>query len=277
VQRASLFFIAACISASAMDQQSEMVERAWNLLKAGLSDTSAIQRAEAAHALGLAHTQLTVEMAEKALADPEKQVRSEAAVALGQMKAQEALPKLHECLNDKEIQVVLACTNSMYQLKDPAAFDVYYTILTGERRSHEGLVAGQLDTLKDRKQVEKLAFETGIGFVPFGGGAWQAVKTVRHDDSSPVRAMAAQRLAEDKDPGTTKVLENSLTDKKPRVREAAITALAQRGDPESASSLEALLGDNNSAVRYEAAAAIISLSEPKSHSESKGRSRNKRN
>lgn len=108
-------------------------------------------------------------MAEVALNDADKDVRSEAATSLGRMNARQARPRLRACLNDNEIQVVLACTNALYLFKDPVAYQVYYALLTGNRKSSQGLPQSQLNTLHDRKQLEKLAFETGIGFVPFGG------------------------------------------------------------------------------------------------------------
>lgn len=176
------------------------------------------------------------------------------------MHAVGALPKLRECLKDKEVQVVLACANALYQFKDPAAYEVYFALLTGQRRSHESLLQSQLDTLHDRKQLEKLAFETGIGFVPYGGAAWQAIRTVTHDDSSPIRALAATRLATDPQPSTTKALIKYAVDKKPLVREAVIQAIVKRGDPSLLNTVETLLGDENDAVRYDAAAAVIALS-----------------
>jgi HEAT repeat protein len=229
------------------------------MLKQGVVDPDASKRIKAVHALGLAglHTQF---LAEKALTDADKQVRSEAAAALEQMHAVSARPKLRECLKDQEVQVVLACANTLYQFKDPAAYEVYYALLTGERRSHESLLQSQLDTLRDRKQVEKLAFETGIGFVPYGGAAWQAIRTVTHDDASPVRALAAARLATDPQPSTTSALAKYALDKKPQVRQAVLQAIVKRGDPSLLNTVEVLLGDENDSVRYAAAAAFISLS-----------------
>lgn len=247
------------VAVSAPPTDTPATDRAWTLLKQGLAESNAARRAKAVHALGLAGRR-TQSLAEKALTDPDKEVRSEAASALLQMNALSSRPKLHACLRDKEVQVVLACANTLYEFKDPAAYDIYYAVLTGERRSNEGLVQSQLDTLHDPKQVGKLAFETGIGFVPFGGAAWQAVKTVTHDDASPVRALAASRLANDPKKNTADALSSFVQDKKPLVRDAVVAAIAHRGDPSLINTAETLLGDDNDTVRYDAAAAIIYLS-----------------
>jgi len=239
---------------------SSQSQRAWTMLKEGVADKSAVKRAKAVHALGLLKDNEAQNMAEKALDDPDKGVRSEAATALGKMNRADVRPKLRACLNDKEIQVVLACTNSLYILKDPKANEVYYALLTENRKSSKGLLQSQLDTLRDRKQVEKLAFETGIGFVPYGGMGWEAIKTIRQDDASPVRALAAQRLASDPDPKSATALAEYTNDKKPRVRVAVIEAIAKRGDPALLTDVIALLGDGDDSVRYDAAATVISLS-----------------
>jgi HEAT repeat protein len=236
-------------------------QQAWTILKDAAADKSGAKRAKAVHSLGMIGGPRAKGMAEEALSDEDKDVRSEAATSLGRMHALASRPKLRACLNDKEVQVVLACTNSLYLLKDPLAFEVYYALLTEERKSSGGLVQSQLDLLHDRKQLEKLAFETGIGFVPFGGMGWQAIKTIAHDDASPVRALAAERLAADPDPKSAKALADYLADKKARVREAVVEAIAKRGDTALLKAVIALLDDENDSVRFDAAAAVIRLSQ----------------
>ena len=240
--------------------ESATTKQAWTILKDGAADKNASHRSEAVHALGLIHDFRAQALAEEALADPDKEVRSEAATSLGRMEARGARGKLRSCLNDKEVQVVLACTNSLYILKDPIAYDVYYALLTEQRKGGKGLVQSQLDTLRDRKQLEKLAFETGIGFVPYGGIAWQAIKTVAHDDISPVRALAAERLATDPDPRSEEALRDYLGDRKTTVRQAVIEAIAKKRDSKLLKSVVDLLEDETGSVRYDAAAAVICLS-----------------
>jgi len=235
-------------------------KQAWTMLREGASDKSAAQRAKAIHSLGLIKDRQAQRMAEEALSDPDKDVRSEAAVSLGRMNSATARPKLRACLNDQEIQVVLACTNSLFLLKDPIAYEVYYTVLTEERKSSKGLLQSQVDTLHDRKQLEKLAFETGVGFVPYGGLGWQVIKTITRDDATPVRVLAAERLATDPDPRSAKALTDYLLDKKNKVREAVVEAIAKRDDPRLLKAVISLLDDENDSVRYDAAAAVICLS-----------------
>jgi HEAT repeat protein len=230
------------------------------ILKNAALDKNPVQRAKAVHALGMVRSPQAQSIAEKALGDVDKEVRVEAAVALSQMNARSARPKLHACLNDAEIQVVLACTNTLYQFKDPIAYEVYYALLTGNRKSSKGLLQSQLAVLHDHKQLGKLAFETGVGFVPFGGIGWQAVKTITHDDATPVRILAAERLATDPDESSTKALTDYVFDKKNGVREAVVEAIAKRGDPALLKTVTALMEDDVDGVRYDAAAAVITLS-----------------
>jgi HEAT repeat protein len=244
-------------------------QRAWTMLREGITDQSAGRRTKAVHSLRLIKDRRAQSMAEEALSDADKGVRAEAAAVLGFMNDGAARPRLHACLDDKELQVVLACANSLYLLKDPVAFDVYYALLTEQRKSSQGLLQSQLDALHDRKQVEKLALEAGMGFVPYGGVGLQAVKVVTTDDASPVRALAAERLATDPDPQSEKALTDYLADKKVVVREAVVAAIAKRGDPRLAKAVMPLLDDDNESVRFDAAATVVCLSEPRTVRQSK--------
>lgn len=254
----------------------QSVDAAWGILKYGLEDRSYDRRAKAAHALALMQNNARAEeMADKALADPNPDVRASAATALGQMNAKNSIPKLHNALNDTVLKVVIAASNSLYIYKDPAAYEIYYALLTGERKQ-PGLVKSQMDTLKDKKQMEKLAFETGIGFIPFGGMGYEAYKTITHDDSSVVRAAAAEKLATDPDSKTTEALAKACSDKQWRVRVAVVEAIAKRGDQQLLFSLTPLLYDNTDDVRFETAAAVIRLSTAASKLAPKHAARRKR-
>jgi len=116
-----------------------------------------------------------------------------------------------------------------------------------------------MSTFSDPKKMAQLGFEEGIGFVPFAGIGWKAIKEVRKDDSSPVRAAAAKVLADDPDPATTKVLEEAAGDKSWIVRAAALEALARRGDPSALETVELYIGDEKDVVRYTAAASALRL------------------
>lgn len=248
-------------SAASQDEltPAEATDASWKLLQNGMADKSADRRAKAAHALGLMqHDAKAQEMAEKALRDINADVRVQAATALGQMDARSAQPRLKEALKDSELKVVVAAANSLYLFKDPAAYEIYYALLTGERKG-PGLVKSQMDTLKDKKQLEKLIFEAGIGFVPFGGIGYQAYRTVTQNDSALVRVVAAEKLASDPDPKTTKALGQACSDKDWKVRLAVVDAIARRGDPSLLPSLTRLIYDSKDEVRFESAATILRL------------------
>lgn len=245
-------------------QPAESPDAAWTILNNGLTDKSADKRAKAAHALGLLlRNPKAEELAKKALtADPNPDVRAQGAIALGQMGATSSQEKLKEALKDQDLKVVVAAANSLYLFKNPAAYQIYYALLTGERKG-PGLLKSQLNTLKDKRQLEQLMFETGIGFVPFGGMGYEAWKTITRDDNSPIRAAATEKLANDPDPKTTEALGRACSDPKWQVRQAVVEAIAKRGDPQLLFSVGPLLYDSNDIVRFEAAATVIWLSTKK--------------
>ena len=127
-------------------------------------------------------------------------MRAAGAEALGQIGLPAAAPALKKALKDESAEVVFSAAGALFELKDPAAYEVYFAVLTGERKSGEGLVQSQLDLLKDPQALAKIGFETGIGFIPFGGIGYKAVKAFTTDKTSPVRAAAAQKLVGDHDP-----------------------------------------------------------------------------
>ena len=85
------------------------------------------------------------------------------------------------------------------------------------------------------------------------------MKSFRQDNVSPVRAAAAQKLANDPDPAAGKALAAASSEEKWLMRAAAITAIARRGDAALASALVPRLDDENVTVRCIAAAAIVRL------------------
>jgi HEAT repeat protein len=238
-------------------------EQAWDLLKSGLTEDSTDKRATAVRVLSLLTGETrAVTLACDALGDPKPQVRVAAAIALGELHARSAIPKLREALSDKEPIVVLAAAHSLLTMKDTTAYQVYYEILTGERKGSKGLVAGELDTLRDPKKMALLGFQEGIGFVPFAGIGYTAIRTIVKDDSSPVRAAAARVLADDRDPDIDDALvQVAIGDKSQLVRTAALDALARRGNPEVIDRIAPALSDEKDSVKYTAAAAIVHLSD----------------
>jgi HEAT repeat protein len=251
----------ACL-ASAADPAPE--QKAWSILEAGANEKTSTARSEAIYALGLLpDNSRAVAMAEKALTDPAPEVRQAGATALGQMQSHASIPKLEHALDDKEVSVVLAAAHSLWTLHDTQAYEVYYEILIGERKSGQGLIAGEEEKLRDRKKLAELGFEEGIGFVPYASMGWAIGKTIyreKEGDVSPVRAAAAKMLAEDPDPHSGRALVKACSDKSWVVRAAALDALARRGDPAVLKDIEPSLSDEKDIVRYTAAAAVIRLS-----------------
>ena len=208
--------------------------RAWTLLEDGLKDRKDDVRTAAAQALGLAagNDRARV-LAEWVLSDQDEGVRAAGAEALGQIGLPAAVPALKKALTDKSAEVVFSAAGSLFELKDPTAYEVYYAVLTGERKTGDSLMASQMEMLKDPQALAKIGFEAGLGFIPFGGLGYKAVKAFTTDKTSPVRAAAAQRLINDPDPRTVQALVNALKDDKWVVRAAAVNALAKRDDRSS--------------------------------------------
>ena len=80
-------------------------------------------------------------------------------------------------------------------MQDKSSYEVFYEILTRQRKGRKGLISSSRSTLSDPNKMAQLGFEEGIGFIPFAGIWWRAVKEIKKDDSSPVRAASAIRLA----------------------------------------------------------------------------------
>lgn len=252
---------------SAVAQTSDDIEtpkhKAWDILQNAAMSKRTLERTDGVRALGLLKDNARArQTAEDALQDPKPEVRAAAATALGQMHAIESIPKLQHALSDTKIPVVMAAAHSLRDLKDnTSAYAIYFDLLTGNRKTSDGFIAAQVSTLKNPRELAKIGFSEGIGFVPFAGIGWDAYRTLRKKDPNPVRAVAATYLAHDPDPATARALVNATRDKDWIVRAAAIEAIAQRGDPSLLPKLESKFSDRNQKVRYSAAAAVICLSD----------------
>ena len=259
--------VMACVlGASSLLQAAEDIEsprhKAWDMLLTAAFSQRTSERTDGVRALGLLRNNSQArQLAEYALSDSNSDVRRAAAMVLGQMDARESIPKLENALSDKKIPVVMAAAQSLRELKaDKSAYAVYYDLLTGERKANDGLIARQLETLKDPKVLAEIGFSEGIGFVPFAGIGWDAWRTVHKKDPNPVRAVAATLLAHDPDPSTGNALVKATNDKDWIVRAAAIEAIAERGDPSLLPHVVEKFSDKNAKVRFSAAAAVIHLS-----------------
>jgi HEAT repeat protein len=178
------------------------------------------------------------------------------------MLARSAIPKLRQALSDTEPSVVFAAAHALVLLKDNQGYDVYYEVLTGERKPGKGFIAGQLDTFKDPKKLAAFSLQQGIGFVPFGGYGYTAVKMLLKDDTSPVRASAARVLADDPDPKSQDALARvAVEDKHEIVRIAALEAIAHHGNPALIAKIAPAMSDSKDAVSYTAAAAVLHLTD----------------
>ncbi len=229
-------------------------------MESACASDKTIDRATATLVLGLIPNDVkSARLAEKALTDNKAEVRSAAATALGEMKSRASIPKLRAAFDDHDPLVVLAAAHSLDLMHDNSAYEVYYEVLNGERKAKEGLISSQASLFHDPKKMAALGFEEGIGFIPFAGIGWGAIKTIAKDDSSPVRAAAAKVLARDPDPATTTALTDAAGDKSWIVQTAALEALAKRGDRSALNTVEKYMADEKDAVRYTAAAAVLRL------------------
>jgi HEAT repeat protein len=235
-------------------------QHAWDILRAGVNEKNTGKRVQAVRALRLllGNPEAT-EMAQRALQDRKHEVRAAAATALGLMGSRVSIPELKKALSDKDPSVVLTAAHALQVLNDPAGYEVYYEVLIGERKSANGLVAQEMETLNDPKKMAKLGFEEGLGFIPFADFGFSAMKAVSKDDTSPVRAAAARVLINDPDPRIGQALVRAASDKSWIVRASALLAIAKREDPDLLNAIVPAMSDKNGVVRCTAAAAVIRL------------------
>ena len=246
------------------------LQGAWQLLETGAKSDKTGDRSAALHALGLTRNSSRAgKLAEAGLKDDKPEVRSAAAEALGEMQYRASVPALEKALDDNDPKVVLSAAHSLVEMKNDEGYEVYYEILTGERKSGQGLIASQTAMLKDKKKMLSLGFHEGLGFVPFGGISYEAFKMLTKDDVSPLRAAAAKMLTSDPDYGSYKALLGAAGDKSWIVRAAAIEGLAKRGNPAALQTVTLYMYDERPEVKYAAGAAVVRLSSAKRISKKK--------
>jgi HEAT repeat protein len=239
-------------------------DKAWTIIQAGVEDKSSGVRVLAVGPLGLVpNNPRAAALAEEALEDANPEVRAAGARALGEMHHTPSIPKLRKALGDKENSVVTAAAHSLVQLKDPAGYELYYSVLTGTHKNGQGFISEKMEVLRDPKKVAQFSLQEGIGFVPFGGYGLSAVQFIRSQerDASTAKAVAARFLAHDPDPESKEALVLALSDKSSLVREAALEAIAQRGDPSLLDKVQPPMSDAKGRVRYTAAATVIRLTD----------------
>jgi HEAT repeat protein len=236
-------------------------EKSWQILQSGLRSRKVAERTEAVKALSLlAGNRQAVRFSLRAMRDKNPRVRAAAASSLGDLHATNTIPALRAAVSDKDASVMLAATHALYVLKDPLAYEIYYAILMGDKKTSAGMIQSQLDRLKDPKQVAQMGFEEGIGFLPYAGMGYEAYRQLKKGKDSPIRAAAARYLALDPDSISEDALvQAAVSDKNIIVREAALDALTQRANPKCAHRLAVNLDDSKYPVSYRTAATIIEL------------------
>ncbi len=261
---ASKVSIAACLAwllcgNAAYPQTLQQKARA--ILQTGVSEHNTSRRAAAVSALGLLQNDpWAIESAENALGDPKPAVRAAAATALGQMEAKSSAPLLKKALADKENRVFFAAADSLLSMGDSSGYDVYYEILTGERKSGEGLIAAKKKLIMDERAMVLLAMGVGIGFAPYASYGWMAWQELSKDYVTPVRLNALKKLANDPDSRIGEGLLNAACDKHGSVRVAALFAIGHHHDPSLLLPIAPHMMDKKAPVRYMAAAAVLRLS-----------------
>lgn len=233
-------------------------DEAWGILDAGLQDKSVDKRVEALAALGIAAGDArALKKLEECLQDPKPEIRTAAVTALGDMNAKLSLPKIKALLSYSDAKTTLAIAAVLKKFGDPAGFEIYNELVTGERKDGQKLTDG----IKDRKGLEKMGAETAIGFAPFGGVATGAYGYLSANSRSAATlyVIAVNALAEDPDPQVKKALVQAAFGGKVPVRVAALRALAKRDDPTVVNDMEPAMHSDKTVVSYTAAGAILHL------------------
>ena len=177
------------------------------------------------------------------------------------MLERSAILSLELALKDKDSRAAFATADSLIALEDSSGYDLYYDVLTGERKIDEKLITEKKRLIAEPTQRNFLALGVAAGFVPYAGYAWIAWKEMSADYMSPVRVRALKRLALDPDPRIGQGLVRTTFDRHEKVRASALAANARHGNHSLACQIIPHLADKKASVRY-AAAAILRLSVP---------------
>jgi HEAT repeat protein len=260
---ARALFVACCLwlflSSAAYAQTPQ--EQAKEILQTGLSENNTSKRAAAVAALGLLQNDpWAIESAEKALGDKKAAVRATAATALGQMAAKSSTPFLKKALADKENRVFFAAADSLLSMDDSEGYDVYYEILTGERKSGQGLLDEKKKLITDPKALTLIGIGVGISYAPYATYGWMLWRELSKDYRTPVRINALKKLANDPDSRIGGALAKAACDKHETVRVAALFAIGRHDDPSLIVPITPHMMDKKAPVRYMAAAAVLRLS-----------------
>ena len=243
------------------NERQSLTQTAWAILDAGLQDKSLDKRAEAIAALGIAAgDKKALKTLEESLQDPKPEIRMAAVGALGVLNAKSSLPKIKALLSDSDAKTTIAIAAVLKKFGDPEGFEIYYELVTGQRKNGQKLTDG----LKDRKGLEKMGAEAAIGLLPFGGAATGAYDYISGSSISGanVYVTAVNALSDDADPQVEKALVQAVFSGKEPVRVAALRALAKRGDATVVDEIEPAMHSDKAAISFTAAAAILHLLAP---------------
>lgn len=153
-----------------------------------------------------------------------------------------------------------AAANSVLELGDSAGYDVYYEVLTGERKTGENCTTQYKRMFENPKELAWFGFGIGVGFIPYAGYPWAVLQIVAKNYHAPVEIDALKKLGADPDPRIGKAPVRATSDKSRAVRMAALEAIARHGDANLISAVTPYMNDKNAAVRFTAAAAVLRLS-----------------
>ena len=246
---------------------------AWNVLtSAAYNAKNPDHRKQAVAALGaIGPAPDAVKVLEDVLRkDSDTAVRQTAAAALADMKATEAIPALQAALEDNSGEVAFSAAKALWDLGDPSGKLTFEEIITQERKTSKGLVAGKMSdakhTLHDPNKLAYMGMKEAAGALlgPFSMGipvAHEIMKDVTKDSGATGRALAAEYMSKDCDARSVQMLEWSLKeDGNWLVKAASARGLGKCGDTQAIPALEGYLRDSHEPLKYQAAAAIVRLS-----------------
>jgi HEAT repeat protein len=248
------------ITSRSFATKQPVTNQAWSILEAGFHDKKTDNQVQAISALGLMPDDAkAVKTAEDLLHDANADICRAAVTALGEMNSTASLPKIKALISHSDPKIIVAIAAVLTKFKDPEGYEIYYELLTGERKGGGSVIDG----IKDKGAMEKMGVKTAVGFLPGGGAATGAYDYFKHNGSSrsSLDVTAVSGLAEDRDPVAEKAIVQASVGGKEVVQIAALRALAKRGDPSVIKDIEPAMDSNKPVVRYTAAATILHLSD----------------
>ena len=242
---------------------------AWEVLKAGLTDTNPLNRRQAVTATGsIGLDPEAIRLVEAAMkSDTDLLIRATAAAELGDMKSRQSIPALKAALDDPSGEVGFAAAQALWDMGDKTGRGFIEDVVAGQQGATDGGVKGALhraDRLRyDPKKMAIIGAKSASGALlgPFNIGVL-ATEQVFKGGAAAARMEALNLLAQDCDVQTFKLLQTATTDSKTWAEKAAAAkALGRCGNPDAIPKLEENLSNSNPAVKFMSAAAIIRLSE----------------